>query len=232
MVSWLVGSVLGLAQAQPSFAEVEKNKYEALTKLTNFSGTYNIVVVPSEGAGVKQVLNLLFTPVGRSAKIVVNGLPQMDMAWTAKERWIILYGERRYNLQTAAADFPLTNPYSPLPVEDGSANLSIEINGIRFGAKPEPKVTEVKTEDVAGKSLRRITSKGSNPQSGGEMTFVQWFDGQGWLLRKFELELKGSDGKKTTIKGELVNDSDKPNAGESAFKLPETVRNSFTRITG
>jgi len=225
---WL-STLSATSQAAPSFAEIEKKKYEALAQLSSFSGTYEVVSIPREGAGIKQSVTLLFAEEGRKATVVANGLPQIESVWTKSERWSVIYPQRTYSQKSYSQPMPLTEPYVALPSEAGSVNFAMDQTGVRFAASPEPKLDSTGEESVEGKPTTRYTFISRNTETGGEMKLTQWFDSGGWLLRKFELALSSRNGPVATIRGNLVKDTTTPEVSATSFRIPDSVRASFTR---
>jgi len=222
-------AAVALTQSAPSFAAIEKSKYEAFAALTSFSGTYEVMTIPKDGAGSKQTVSILIAPTGRLTRIVSNGLPQFETAWTKAQRWTVFYPERRYSLAESSTDLPLTLPYAPLAAEPGSINFTMDQSGVRFAADPAPTVSAPVKETVEGKSVRKIVCSSRNQSTGGEMSISQWFDGEGWQLRRFELVLKSKGAVALTIRGNLVSDTPTPTVSESSFRLPDSIRQTFTR---
>ncbi len=222
-------AAIALTQTPLRFADVEKNKYNAFAALTSFSGTYEVVTIPKEGAGLKQSVTMLITADGRLTRIISNGLPQIESSWTKSERWTIWYGERRYSIVESATPLPLTLAYIPLATEAGSINFAMDQSGVRFAADPEPVVVPAVKESLEGKAVRRISCSSKNQATGGEMSLSQWFDGDGWLLRKFELQLKSKGVLVLTVRGTLTGDTTTPTAPANAFHLPDSIKATFTR---
>lgn len=228
----VVASALVISpQTLPTWADVEQKKFTAFTNLVGFAGTYDVASVPAEGAGFRQEVSYAFSPVARRMRVMVNGSAKLESAWTRDRKWVVYYAERKYSLVSAPGKIALTPPYQPLAVAPGSANFTVDDHGVRFASDPAPVVKSVEKETVEGATLRKITAEAKNSQTGGEMKVVQWFDGDGWIVRKFEITLISKGKTLMTIKGSLKGDKLGEVFDPRVFDLPANVVENFTKIS-
>lgn len=215
-------------QETPTFAELEKLKYEAFSKLKSFGGRYDVGTLP---AGQRQSVYLKISETGRAVRVVVDGKTVVESAWTKDKKWLVNHMTAQYQNDEKKDGFPLVGEFKALPVEKGRANFSVADTGPRFNTDPEPKIVSDTVVEESGKKLRRIESLTSNPATKGEIKIVQLFDEGTWITRRFALEITAEDKPVMKVNGFLRDDNRSPVA-VSSFAMPTDVVGKYQKVTG
>lgn len=228
MVSVVVCALLA-AQGEPSFAEIERLKYDAYLSHPHFRGTYVMVTLPQQGVGVRQEVVLTLSSSGRRLRVVADSTPLVESGWTARSRWTANLQGRVYTVETPERPIDLSPDYRPLPVEPGAMNVTLNEQGPRFNADPAPRVTERVSDNTDGVPTTKVTAVAENPGSRGRVTITQWFDRGTYIVRRFEIVKTTPEGQ-SRIVGFLTDADLRSPVPDSAFDLPSEIATQFTRV--
>lgn len=214
-----------------NFAQLEEKKVAALNSLTGFRGTYVMVSIPYEGVGIRQEVTLTISPDGRRTKLQVNGTVVGESAYNKKTKWTAIHQNKSYQLFEPPAGFKLPPDVDPLKAPAGQLNLTLDDLGPRFATNPDPTLTGPREETVEGKKLTRYDAKTVAEATKSQVQIIQWFDPNSFIVRRFEI-IKTTDGKVSTVKGFLVNDTINTKINVSEFDLPADIARTYKRVDG
>lgn len=224
--------VMGLTgQASPApktFAEIEKAKYEAFSKLEKFSGHYDVVLLP---ASQRQSIYLTLDSTGRRVKVVVDGNTVVESAWTKDQKWLVNHVTAQYSLEDKPGAVTLVEPYKALKTEKGRANFAVADMGPRFNADPEPTIESDSEVTEDGKTLRRIQASSKNADTDGVVTITELFDKGTFITRRFTMEIV-SKGKTIWRADGFLRDDKKGDLGTKPFAMPNGVVGTFSKVGG
>lgn len=229
----MILAALAIAQTTPlTFDQIEQKKFAAFTNLTSFTGRYDVISVPAEGAGQRQAIELIITQTSRRVKVTVNGSPLVESAWTKDQKWIANHNSRAYLLQDDPGKVELFGEYKALPVEKGRMNFIVNDLGPRFNTDPTPVIqsqTEVTEED---KVYNRIESLTTNADTQGSVKIVQFFPKGTWMPERFTVEVEAKGKKMLEVVGFLRDYSFNKPIDSSVFVLPAIVKQNYQRVSG
>lgn len=214
-----------------TFVQLEEKKVTALNQLTGFRGTYVMVSLPYEGIGIRQEVTLTISPEGRRTKLMVNGTVVGESAYNKKTKWTAIHGEKKYQVSEPPAGFKLPPDSDPITAATGQLNLTLDDLGPRFATNPAPTLTGPREETIEGKKLTRYDAKTVSAATNAQVQIIQWFDPNTFIVRRFEI-IKTTDGKVSTVKGYLVNDTINTKINISEYDLPADIARTYRRIEG
>jgi hypothetical protein len=217
-----------LTQA-PSFAQLEKQKVDAFTKLTGFRGTYVMVSLPQEGVGIRQEVTLTISPDGRRTKLFAEGQDVAESAYNKKTKWTAFLYDKTYELNEPPEGFSLPPDIPPLTPKTGEMSLTLDDLGPRFATNPPPEVTAPTTENIDGKPYTRYDAKTISPSQKSQVQITQWFDPKTFIIKQFEIT-KTTDGRVSKIKGFLIKEDLNAKIAATEFDLPANFASTFRRI--
>ncbi len=214
----------------PTFAEIEKLKYEAFAHLKSFRGRYDVISLPKDGVGIKQEVSYVVGSVGRLIKVVVSGKLVVQMGYTAQQRWVVDYARKQYVVSKGSgAELP---PYAILPCDPGSVNFQVSESGVRIATDPAATIELYQPVEEDGRSLLKVVAKAVNPASGGEVLATEWFDKGTWIVRKFEITSQVKGQVLMSLKGFLRDDVFTATSTDKDFDLPQAELGGYQRVDG
>ncbi|MCB0826893.1 MAG: hypothetical protein KDC26_11950 [Armatimonadetes bacterium] len=229
----MIVAALVIAQTAPlTFDQIEQKKFEAFTKLTSFSGRYDVISVPGEGAGQRQAIELAITQASRRVKVTVNGNPLVESAWSKDQKWIANHNTRAYFLQDDPGKVELFGEYKALPVEKGRMNFIVNDLGPRFNTDPAPVIKSNGEVTEEGKTYTRIESLTTNAETQGTVKIIQFFPKGTWIPERFTVEVDAKGKKMLEVVGFLRDYSMTKPVDSSVFVLPAAVKQNYTRVSG
>ncbi|MBS1712458.1 MAG: hypothetical protein JSS71_12105 [Armatimonadetes bacterium] len=221
----LVPLLLGQA---PTFEQLEQMKQDAINKLTGFKGTYVMVSIPQEGAGMRQEVTLTISPDGRRTKLYTEGLDVAESAYNKKRKWTAYLLDKAYEMDEPEGGIELPPNAPKLTPAAGEMSLTLDDLGPRFATNPSPTVTAATEDTVDGKKLTRYDAKTISPTQKSQVQITQWFEPKTFVLRQFEIT-KTTEGRVSRIKGYLIKDSINTKVDPSEYDLPAAY-SGFKRI--
>lgn len=225
MISALLGATL--VGQKLTFSELEKTKYEFLTKTAGFSGRYDISTLPT---GTRQSVFLWMTPSAKRIKVVAGGLDVVESAWTKDRKWLVNHATKQYKDDLKSAGFSIFDEFRPLPVQAGRATFAVAEMGPRFACDPEPAIVadEIVTEE--GMKLRRVEAVAKNAETSSEVRIVQLFREGGYITQRFSMEIKSKGNQVLKVNG-FLEEAKLGAAVSVSLDLPKAVIGEYQKVS-
>lgn len=228
----IIPVALLVAQASPTFDQIEALKHTAYRQLADYR---EVIKIEVRGDGKTNVLTLQQRIQGPKQRLValINGNKYLESGHDGVKGWAITHASKQYKLwQGANANY--VSKYKPPDRKKdalGSFNFLFD-NGynIRFTSNPPLKVLSSTAAVLDGKPARKIVAKAVIEEGKRYIQVTQWFYPDKWIMRRFEIEGKGKTTGVFKVVGQVMESSFAAASAPGMFRLDPKLVRGYTLI--